>query len=193
MFFIGFGVWSLVRSSNPEIQHTEKPMELAFLNSILKSGSFPPGDPWLSGHAISYYYFGYVMLALLTRLTGVLPGVAFNLGNALWFGLVAAGSYGLLFNLLSARGRGSPYLSSLFGPAFVLITGNLEGFLDVLHARHLLWSVSADGTVSSGFWRWLDLGGSPTTGVSTSTTRAGPYSLKITTTRWPQRSRSSTP
>ncbi len=157
VFTLGFALWAFVRSSNPEIQHTEKPMELAFLNSILTSDTFPPSDPWLSGYAISYYYFGYVMLALLTRLTGVLSGVAFNLGNALWFGMVAVGAYGLLFNLLSSGGRDRPWVSSTLGPAFVLIAGNLEGFLDVLHARHLLWRILPDGTVSSGFWRWLDI------------------------------------
>ena len=54
-----------VRALNPNITFTEKPMEFAFLNSVLRTGSQPPGDPWLSGYAISYYHFGYVIMAIL--------------------------------------------------------------------------------------------------------------------------------
>lgn len=153
----GFAVWAFVRANNPEIQHTEKPMELAFINGILRSPSYPPADPWLSGHAISYYYFGYVMIALFIRLTGVSTGVAFNLANAMWFGMVAAASYALLVNLLALR-HGRPRLGpALLGPLFVLITGNLEAFLDVLHGRYLFWKAAADGVMTSDFWRWLDI------------------------------------
>ena len=56
---------AFVRAANPEILGTEKPMELAFINAILRSPAFPPHDPWLSGYAISYYYFGYVLVAML--------------------------------------------------------------------------------------------------------------------------------
>ena len=56
LFFLAFIVWAFVRAGNPEIVGTEKPMELAFINAILHSPTFPPHDPWLSGYAISYYY-----------------------------------------------------------------------------------------------------------------------------------------
>jgi uncharacterized membrane protein len=45
-------------------------MEFAFLNAVGRSATFPPVDPWLSGFAISYYYFGYVMTSVLARLSG---------------------------------------------------------------------------------------------------------------------------
>jgi len=38
-----------------------------FLNGVLNSPHLPPLDPWLSGFAISYYYFGYIMMGMLTR------------------------------------------------------------------------------------------------------------------------------
>ena len=60
LFFVSFGVLAFIRSANPEILGTEKPMELAFINSILRSPGMPPNDPWLSGYSISYYYFGYI-------------------------------------------------------------------------------------------------------------------------------------
>ena len=133
-------------------------MELAFLNGILRSESFPPLDPWLSGYGISYYYFGYVMIALLTTLTGAATSVAFNLANALWFALVAAGSYSILYNLLAARSKHKPSLAApLLAPLFVLIAGNLEGFLDVLHSQQLFWQTLPTGETVSQFWQWLDI------------------------------------
>ncbi len=63
LFLALFVFMALVRAANPDASGTEKPMELAFINSILRSPAFPPADPWLSGYAISYYYFGYVMVA----------------------------------------------------------------------------------------------------------------------------------
>mgnify|MGYP001098249581 CR=1 FL=1 len=158
VFFIAFALWAFVRANNPAITGTEKPMELAFLNAILDSDLLPARDPWLSGYAISYYHFGYVMLAMLTLLSGVQAGVAFNLGNALWFGLVALGTFSLLYNLLAWRSKTDvkPF-TALLGPLFVLITGNLEAFLDVLHARHLFWRTDESGVMVSRFWQWVGL------------------------------------
>lgn len=157
VFLVSFVLWSFVRANNPDITATEKPMELAFLNSILRSPSFPPADPWLSGYAISYYYFGYVLLAFLTRLTDVSAGVAFNLGNALWFALVALGSYSLVYNLLKKRELKARLALALLGPLFLLIAGNLEGSLEVLHARHVGWTQTPDGAYSSTFWTDLEI------------------------------------
>jgi uncharacterized membrane protein len=158
LFFIGFAFWATVRAFNPEIVATEKPMELAFLNSVMLSPSFPPRDPWLAGYGISYYYFGYVIVGMLTRLTGVATGVAFNLANAMWFALTLLGAYAVVFNLVAHKGIKPLHLiSSLLGPWFVLISGNLEGFLEVLHADHIFWQTSADGAMTSRFWTWLGL------------------------------------
>jgi len=164
VFLLSFALWAFIRSANPEITGTEKPMELAFINAILRSPSIPPSDPWLSGYAISYYYFGYMMVAMLIRMTGVLPGVGFNLALALWFALSATGAYGILYNLLTRAGYGRRrdrpagiYTLPVFGPLFLLIVANLEGFLEVLHSTGLFWKTLADGTRVSKFWAWLDI------------------------------------
>jgi len=157
LFGVSYLVWAFVRANNPEIQFTEKPMELAFLNGILRSDSFPPLDPWLSGYGISYYYFGYVIIALITQLTGSSAAVSFNLANALWFAMVAVASYSILYNLLTARGKKPHLLVPLLAPLFVLVTGNLEGILDVLHSRHLFWQQLPNGEMQSSFWQWLDI------------------------------------
>ncbi|HLB49405.1 MAG TPA: DUF2298 domain-containing protein [Anaerolineales bacterium] len=154
VFLIGFGFWAYARSLNPNITFTEKPMEFAFLNSVLRTGTQPPGDPWLSGYAISYYHFGYVIMGMLTALSGVMPSVAFNLGVALLFGLTALGAFGVVLNLV-ATANGSQHRRSLvvalwpalLGPLFILL-GNLNGFFEVAHQR---------GWFGEGFWTWLDI------------------------------------
>ncbi|MCB0232286.1 MAG: hypothetical protein KDH90_24730, partial [Anaerolineae bacterium] len=91
--------WTSIRSFSPEITTSggEKFMELAFLNGILRSQQFPPQDPWLSGFAISYYYFGYVMLAVLTRLSGLAASVAFNVGLGTWFALTLTAAFSVAY------------------------------------------------------------------------------------------------
>ncbi len=144
-------------------------MELAFINAILHSPTFPPNDPWLSGYSISYYYFGYVIVAMIIKLSGVISGVGFNLAVALWFGLTAITAYGLLFNLISAWQKqgnsesGSvnidkpPLLPALSGPFFILLVSNLEGLLEMLHSRGLFWKQTTEGIFQSRFWTWLNI------------------------------------
>ena len=163
VFLILFAAWSLVRAANPAIAGTEKPMELAFINAILRSPSFPPHDPWLSGYAISYYYFGYVIIAMLARITGTASSVAFNLTASSWFALTGLAAYGLVYDLLANLQKGlgrrsiADYFWALFGPFYLLIVSNAEGIFEYLHARGIFWTKLSDGSSQSNFWRWLDL------------------------------------
>ena len=153
---LAFVAWCLVRAHMPHIQTAggEKWMEIAFLRAILRSDTFPPHDPWLSGFAISYYYFGYLIVATIARLAAVPPSIAFNLGIATLFALACTGAFSLVYNLVavanpkrSERPRGWAG-SALLGPLLVAVMGNLEGVLEVLHAR---------GIGPAFFWQWLDV------------------------------------
>ena len=171
LFFVAFAFLAFVRSANPELTSTEKPMELAFINGILRSPTFPPQDPWLSGYAISYYYFGYVMTAMLARVSGINGSMAHNLMTALIFALGAVGSYGILYNLLSRIGFRSETVDdtahrppstviglSLLAPLFLLLVSNFGALLEILHQGGLFWvKDSATGEYSSSFWKWLDM------------------------------------
>jgi YYY domain-containing protein len=170
LFLAAFAFLAVVRAANPDITGTEKPMELAFINAILRSPKFPPMDPWLSGYAISYYYFGYVMVAMLIRVTGVISGIGFNLAISLWFGMTALGAYGILYSLLHrwhsqkpARKKVNEKTSTagaglaLLAPFFILIVSNIEGFLEMLHARGIFWTTLPDGSMQSRFWSWLNI------------------------------------
>jgi YYY domain-containing protein len=79
---------------------TERPMDYALFNAILRSASFPPHDPWLSGYSINYYYFGYLLMAVMATLSGLATSVAYNLSLALIFALTALGVAGMVFNLI---------------------------------------------------------------------------------------------
>jgi YYY domain-containing protein len=174
LFAVALCGWAAFRATTPAISSTEKPMEFAFLNAILRSPSFPPHDPWLSGSSINYYYFGYVMMAMMTRLTGTIPSIAYNVSSALWFALIAGGAFGAGYNIAQISSIKSqisnaksqipntrllrPILVGLLATMFVILLGNLEGTLELAHQN---------GIGSAGFWKWLDiqdLSGPPTSG-----------------------------
>ncbi len=165
VFLGAFLVWAFCRAHFPTIEATEKPMEFGFLNGILRSDRFPPVDPWLSGNSISYYYLGYVLVAALTEVSGVAPPVAFNLAIATLFALTVTGTFGLGFALVDGLRRTcrvesgeiadprsplAPSWPSWLGGGiaawFVALLGNLEGFLELLHAH---------GIGSPAFWQSL--------------------------------------
>lgn len=157
VFFVAFAFWALVRAANPDIIHTEKFMEMAFINGILKSPSMPPIDPWLSDYSISYYYFGYLISALLIRVSGVVSSVGYNLVSASWFGLTALGAYGVAWDLLvgkKEKGQANETVSNrtyslaLIAPLMILIVSNWFGILDILHSR---------GIVNPDFWQKLQI------------------------------------
>jgi len=160
LFAVALVVWAFVRSHDAGINSTEKPMEFAFLNGILRSDKFPPLDPWLSGFSISYYYFGYVMMALLTKLSGAASGVGYISSAAMWFALTVTTAFGVTYDAVSlAAARDGPadvgghrpvssLLYGLLGPLFVAIMGNLEGLFELLHSK---------GVGGEAFYRWLDV------------------------------------
>ncbi|WP_245860655.1 DUF2298 domain-containing protein [Candidatus Chloroploca asiatica] len=137
-------VW--MRMHDPTPFGTERPMDFAFFNAMLQSGGFPPVDPWLAGFSINYYYFGYLLMAAMAALTGLAPGVAYNLALALIVALTAQGVAGTIANLIilahpDAQDEGPrrrwPRLAArivfpLLGVIFVLLAGNQAGAVQVL-------------------------------------------------------------
>ena len=78
-------------------------MELAFMSAVQRSEVFPPNDPWLSGYAISYYYFGYVQSAMLSMMSGINSAVGFNMTISLLFSLTGLTTFGVVYNLVRSR------------------------------------------------------------------------------------------
>ena len=127
---------AFLRSYLAEIAWTEKPMDIAFLTAVTRADSFPAEDPWLAGGSIPLYHFGHVMIGALTMFTGLRTGATFNLGLALIGALSAIAIFGLVYNLLVARGR--PLAAAVFGMvavALLLVLTNMEGLFELM-ARH---------------------------------------------------------
>ena len=103
LFTLVFAIGGDLRSYVPEIAGTEKPMDFAFINAISRADNFPPTDPWLSGHSISYYYFGHLMVATLGKLSAVPTSFAFNLGLMTVAALAATAAFGIAYNLVAIR------------------------------------------------------------------------------------------
>jgi hypothetical protein len=111
----------VIRAWNPAIHWGEKPMDFSFLNAFLDAPQWPPGEPWMAGMPLHYYYFGEVLASFPILVAGCSAGVGYNLMSATVPALAAAtlASLGLL---LARRRRWS---AAAIIPLLVLLTGNL--------------------------------------------------------------------
>ena len=181
LFLVAFLAFTAVRAANPDLWHQwrggEKPMELAYLNAVIRSTSMPPFDPWFAGGYLNYYYWGYFIPAVLVRITGIIPTTAFNLAVPLFFALTVTGAYSLVYNLAEGvRGsreyesglmghRGyqgsrswrpslaSPVSAGLLGGLFIAVMGNLDGIVQVAQGA---WHKTFDWSTAFptfDFWR----------------------------------------
>jgi uncharacterized membrane protein len=186
LYHVAFAGWVLFKAYNPNIETTggEKWMEIAFINGTLRSDYFPPQDPWLSGFGISYYYFGYVFMAMVTRLTGLISTIAFNLYIPTLFAMTLTAAFGLIANLVSLHQNltqisdpRSPIpnpktqishptsqishptspIPNLLSPA--ILTGAIGAlFVAVLgNLEGLLEVLHKRGLFTERFWIWLDI------------------------------------
>jgi YYY domain-containing protein len=148
LFILIFFFWVFYRAYDPAISGTEKPMDFLFLNASIIATEAPPEDPWLAGHSISYYYFGYWMLGGLAQMTAIPSYIAFNLSLALIAALAGGAVFSLVYSLVArdgGRGRDS-ILSGVIGVVLLMFVGNLAG----------LWEgLASAGIGTNGFYDWL--------------------------------------
>lgn len=175
LFLVAFLAFVLVRAANPDLWHPfrggEKPMELAYLNAVVRSTTFPPYDPWYAGGYLNYYYWGYYLLALPIRLAGIIPTTAFNLAVPLFFALTFTGAYSIVYNLAEgvrrsrndvkdvlvqsrvARAVWSPVSAGLLSGLFIAVFGNLDGVVQITQGLWLRLFGGASSFPPFDFWR----------------------------------------
>ncbi|MDH4208026.1 MAG: DUF2298 domain-containing protein, partial [Anaerolineae bacterium] len=130
LFGAAFLFFVAIRLLNPDLWHPwnggEKSMEFAFLNAITRSAYFPPYDPYFAGGYVNYYYYGLHLVAILIKLTGIVPAVAFNLAVPSLFALTVVNAFSLGYNLTGRR------LAGLLSTVFVALLGNLDGLVQLV-------------------------------------------------------------
>ncbi|MEE8391406.1 MAG: DUF2298 domain-containing protein, partial [Anaerolineae bacterium] len=143
LFALLYLAWIGVRLLHPDLWHPslggEKPMDFAYLNAVIKSSWFPPYNPWFSGSAINYYYFGFVIVGTLIKLMGTVPAIAYNLVVPLLFALTGVGAFSVAYNLFGGgwdlvrgkRWRGA-LLAGVLALVFTVVLGNL-GVVRLIH------------------------------------------------------------
>ena len=159
LFVAVFLGMTLLRASVPDINHTEQPMDLMFLNATVTSPAYPPNDPWLAGEPVSYYYLGYLMVGAVTLLSGLATAVAYNLGLATMAAMGAIAAFGVTFNLIRLA-RGSLDGAAIGGIAsafLLLVASNLAGTLELAQAA---------GAGDAGFWAFINIDGLSAEGAS---------------------------
>ena len=99
----GLAVW--LRHFVGAITGTEQPMDLMFLNAATHAEHFPPEDPWLSGHTVAYYYFGYLLVGMVGKLAAVPTAIGYNVGLGMIASFTLVGAFGIVYNLVAMRER----------------------------------------------------------------------------------------
>ncbi len=162
IFLVAFLAFVAIRMANPDLWHPyrggEKPMDMAYLNAVMKSVYMPPFDPWFSGGYLNYYYWGQFLVSTLIHLTGIVPEIAVNLAVPTFFAMTAALSYSVVYTLVSwvrsSRGEPagmSPVIAGLVGLAFVTVIGNLDGAIQVAQSA---WKALVNGVPVGEFDFW---------------------------------------
>ncbi len=155
LFAALFVLLAVARGQVPAALGNEKPMEVMLLTAVHYAGEMPPSDPWFAGESVAYYHLGYLVVDIVSRLAGLLPGEAFNLGLATAGALAGAGAFALAGDLtmLSRPGRRSaPWLAGGIALLSLVFLAPLQGFFEVL------WR---DGIGTESMWSALGVAGFP--------------------------------
>ena len=133
VLFLGY---VLFQGFNPAIAYTEKPMDFTFLASAIHTRSIPPRDCWFAGQPINYYYLGYVLIAVIARVSRIDPAVAYNLGLATLFSSGTVATARIATNIaraLPGATRARTITSGLLGGFLLTGIGNLVTLKAFLH------------------------------------------------------------
>ena len=101
-------------------------MDYGFTRSILQGSYFPASDMWFSGGSINYYYFGHLMMAVVTKLSGLNLATGFNLMLCALFSLTFSVSFAIGRQLLGKLSKGLKTGGALLTAFLVTLSGNMQ-------------------------------------------------------------------
>ena len=131
IFLAGLFFWSYIRANNPDIHGLEKFMDFGFLNSILRSGYFPPKDMWYTPFPINYYFFGHLVTAVLTKLSFIPSFISYNLMLATLFALTFTTAFSIGMNLFE---KSISYIKAVIAGLISALLVSLGGNLTTIYA-----------------------------------------------------------
>jgi uncharacterized membrane protein len=132
LFLLGLIFFAFVRGQLPDIHGTEKFMDMAFLNNLLRTKFMPPVDMWLAGETANYYYYGHYVFAFLTKLTGIPSSFTYNLAMATLFSFGFSLTFSLTANLVYLAGKSRARVivfAGLISASLLSLGGNLHTFI----------------------------------------------------------------
>lgn len=129
MFISALLFWSWVKAHEPSIRGLEKFMDYGFMNSILHARFFPPADMWYPPYPVNYYYFGHLVTAVLTKLSGLDLSYTFNLMLATIFALCLTMSFSLGYTVTGTIAKikaPAKILGAILTAFLVTLAGNMQ-------------------------------------------------------------------
>jgi uncharacterized membrane protein len=163
LFLVVFAIWSYVRGHTPDIDGLEKYMDWGFINSALRTTFLPPADMWYAGSPINYYYFGHLIFALLTKVSGLPSAITYNLSIATVCALTFVSTFSLSANLVfhylksNIHHLKSIILAGLISALLLTFGGNLHPLYkiirtDIQNNGYLDLSIKAIKLAASTYW-----------------------------------------
>ena len=153
VFLLIYLVFLTIRYLDPGIDHTEQPMDFAFLNASINTLTGQPLDPWFKGEVISYYYFGYWIFGTLTKISQLPSFASYNLALATIPAITGSILFALtaIFLKISRQKFDFRVIScSLIAAACGVFMANLQGILE-------FFRINSVGSV--GFWKKVCIDG----------------------------------
>jgi len=162
VFLLILTVWSLIRGFAPDIEGLEKYMDWGFVNTALRSRFWPPIDMWFSGEVINYYYFGHLIFALITKISGVVSSVGYNLSISTVCSLTFTSAFCLVSNIthlsLPKISLKKIITAGLISALLLTFGGNLHSAFKITklnytqNSNHFVFTPSAWTKAFSSYW-----------------------------------------
>lgn len=106
----------------PAIEGTERYMDMIMFTSAAKTDYFPFFDPWNPSQDVNYYYYGFYIFSLLTRLSNIEFNFAYNFA----FSIIYVNALSIAFALIYVITKSKFF--SILGTLLLNHAGNLHYF-----------------------------------------------------------------